>query len=177
MSEATMAGVHTREVPWWLVLIQGILTIIIGILLLTNTALTTAVLIQIMGIYWLISGIFGIVSIFLDHSMWGLKLLWGVLGILAGLLIIQHPLWSSVIVLSVIVIVMGINGLIIGMVNLIQAFQGGGWGAGIMGVINIVCGLILLFNVSIGMVILPYVIGIFALIGGIAALFMAFRMR
>ncbi|MBK7916549.1 MAG: DUF308 domain-containing protein [Chloroflexi bacterium] len=45
-------------VPWWAVLIQGISALIIGILLITNPAMTTIVLVQFVGIYWLISGIF-----------------------------------------------------------------------------------------------------------------------
>ena len=54
---------------------------------------------------------------------------------------------------------------------------GGGWGIGILGVLSIIFGLILLFNPVIGALILPYVLGIFGIIGGIAALVMAFRLR
>jgi len=39
----------------------------LGALLLTNPAMTTIVLIQFLGIYWLVKGIFEIVSIFIDH--------------------------------------------------------------------------------------------------------------
>jgi uncharacterized membrane protein HdeD (DUF308 family) len=68
-------------------------------------------------------------------------------------------------------------GLIIGVVSLIQAFQGGGWGIGILGALSIVFGLILLFNAVIGALALPWVLGIFGIVGGIAAIFMAFRIR
>lgn len=176
-----MSEVAVRQdavsIPWWLVLLQGIAAIILGILLITNTGLTVALLIQFLGIYWMVSGIFAIISIFIDNEMWGWKLFSGILGIIAGVIILQHPLWSTILVPTVLVIVIGIEGLIIGIVNLIQAFQGAGWGIGVLGVLSILFGLILLFNPVIGAVTLPLVAGIFGIIGGIAAIVMAFRLR
>ncbi len=61
--------------------------------------------------------------------------------------------------------------------GLIAAFQGGGWGAGIMGGISIVIGILLLGNIWAAALVLPWVIGIFAIVGGIFAIIMAFRMR
>jgi uncharacterized membrane protein HdeD (DUF308 family) len=126
-AQATQYKSDKATVPWWLVLIQGIAAIIIGIFLLISPVTTTAVIIQFLGFYWLISGIFSIISIFIDHSMWGWKLFAGVLGIIAGMLIIQHPLWSTLLVPATLIIVLGVEGLIIGAINLFQAFRGGGW--------------------------------------------------
>jgi uncharacterized membrane protein HdeD (DUF308 family) len=106
MSEATMTS-EERLVPWWVVLIEGIAAIIIGILLLVNPRITTGVLIQFLGIYWFIVGIIDIVRIFLDSSMWGWKLFSGIIGILAGIAIIQYPLWASLLVPAVLVWVFG----------------------------------------------------------------------
>ena len=164
-------------VPWWLVLLQGIFAIVLGLLLLSSPGMTTLVLIQFVGIYWLIAGVFNIVGIFLDHSMWGWKLFVGVLGIIAGLLVIQHPLWSTALIPTTLVIILGIMGLIFGIVGMIAAFQGGGWGAGILGVLSIIIGIALLGSPVMGAVALPYVIGICALVGGIAAIVQAFRMK
>jgi uncharacterized membrane protein HdeD (DUF308 family) len=55
--------------------------------------------------------------------------------------------------------------------------KGGGWGEGILGVLGIIFGIILLENPFIGAVYLPYVLGIFALIGGIGAIISAFLIR
>jgi uncharacterized membrane protein HdeD (DUF308 family) len=163
--------------PWWLVLIQGIASLILGLLLLVSPAMTTFVLIQFLGIYWFVSGIFGIVSIFIDKTMWGWKLFSGILGILAGIVIIQHPLWSTILVPATLVIILGIEGLAIGIASLIQAFKGAGWGTGILGALSIIFGLILLFNPLVSAIGLPLVIGIFAIIGGIAAIVMAFKIK
>ena len=174
---ADTAVAPERNIPWWLVLLEGIFAIIIGILLLSKPGMTTAVLVQVIGIYWFIAGILNIVSIFIDHTAWGWKLFIGILGIIAGLLIIQHPLWSTVLIPTTLIIVLGIEGLIIGAINIVRAFRGGGLGMGVLGALSIIFGIILLMNPVIGAAALPWVLGIFAIVGGIVAIIGAFRMR
>ena len=110
-------------------------------------------------------------------NSWGWKLFVGVLGIIAGIIVLQNPIWSSVLVPTVLVIILGIQGIIIGVVNIVQAFQGAGWGAGILGALSIVLGLVLLANAFVASFALAYVLGIFMIIGGIAAVVMAFRLK
>ena len=176
MTEVAMSS-EEKLVPWWVVLIQGIAAIIIGVLLLVNPRITTVVLIQFLGIYWFIVGIIDIVRIFIDISMWGWKLFSGIIGILAGIAIIQYPLWASFLVPGVLVWVFGFFGIIIGIIGLIQAFQGAGWGAGILGILSILFGLLLIFNALYASLTLPFIFGILAIVGGLAALVMAFQMR
>jgi uncharacterized membrane protein HdeD (DUF308 family) len=164
-------------VPWWLVLLEGIAAIIIGLLLVSQPAMTTAVLVQVVGIYWFITGIFQIVSIFLDSQAWGWKLVAGIIGIVAGLYIINHPLWATLLVPATLVILLGIGGVVIGLIDLIRAFQGGGWGIGLLGVLSFVLGLVLLGNKLLATISLPLTLGILAVIGGIAAVIQAFRLR
>ena len=176
MTTATYEETDAKMVPWWLVLLEGIFAVIIGFLLITNPK-TMLVLIQVLGIYWFIAGIFKIVSIFIESSMWGWKLFAGILGILAGIIIIQHPLWSTVLVQATAIIILGIDGIIIGIVSLVQAFKGGGWGVGILGALSIIFGIFLLANVWIATLSLSWVLGIFGIVGGIFAIIMAFRLR
>lgn len=168
---------EANRFPWWLFLLQGIVAIILGIMLFAAPGATVTFLIQVLGWYWLIKGIFDIVSIFVDHSAWGWKLFMGILGILAGIVVLQHPLWSTVLVPTVLAIILGIQGIIGGIIGLIMAFKGGGWGAGILGALSIIFGLILLFNPVVSAVALVFVAGGFAIVGGIAAIVMAFRYR
>jgi len=109
--------------------------------------------------------------------MWGWKLFSGIIGILAGIAIIQYPLWASFLVPTVMVWVFGFFGVAIGIIGLIQAFQGAGWGAGILGVLSILFGILLLTNAFIASFTLPFIFGILAIVGGLAALVMAFQMR
>jgi uncharacterized membrane protein HdeD (DUF308 family) len=173
----TAQQVEESGAPWWLYLIEGIALIILGLLFMTNTAATTVFAIQVLGIYWLIKGILSIVAIFIDSSQWGWKLLIGIIGILAGIIILQHPLWSPLVVGSTLIIILGIQGLIIGVVEIIQAFQGAGWGSAILGVLSIIIGIWLLANIGAATLALPWAVGLLAIIGGIIAIVMAFRVK
>jgi uncharacterized membrane protein HdeD (DUF308 family) len=172
--ETTQDG---RSVPWWLIFLEGIAAVIIGVFLLTSPGATLFVLIQILAVYWFISGIFSIISIFIESGMWGWKLFVGILGIIAGIIIIRHPLWSTLLIPTIAIIILGIEGLIMGVIKLIMAFKGEGWGAGILGVLSIIFGLILLSQPVIGAAALPYVLGIFGIIGGIFAIVIAFKLK
>ena len=172
-------GEKRADIPWWLVLLNGICLIIIGILFMIAPGKTTLLLVQFIGIYWLIAGIFSIVRIFMDTSGWGWNLFSGVLGIIAGILVLQHPLWSAVLVPTVLIIVLGIYGLIAGVIALIEAFRGGfSWGPLILGIISIIFGLLLVLNPLIGAIALVvWIAGIVGIIGGIAAIVIAFKMK
>ena len=175
------AGIVSRSedsgVPWWLVLIEGIALLILGLLLITNPGMSTVILVQFVGIYWLIAGIFKIISIFMDSSGWGWKLFGGIIGILAGILILQHPIWSTFVVGASLVIILGIQGLIIGGIGLYQGIKGAGWGTAIMGVISILFGLMFLTNIWMFAFSLPWAIGILAIIGGVLAIVAAFKIK
>lgn len=177
-----MANVRTSEIespgfPWWLVLVQGIAAIILGILLFVRPAATTLILIQFLGIYWLVSGIFSLIALFWDRSEWGWKLFSGILGILAGLLIIQNPLWSTLLVPTTLAWLLGFTGIFIGIIQIAQAFRSAGWGAGILGGLSILLGILLIARPVIAGLALPWVLGGLLVFGGILAIIAAFGLR
>ena len=169
----------TQQNPWWLLLMSGIFNLIIGGLLLTVPAKTVYTLVVALGIYWIVSGMFVLVGMFVDHSAWGWKLFAGLLSIIAGTWILRYPLISAVTIPRIIILIMGIQGLISGIVMLVMAFKGGGWGAGILGALSVVFGGILVANYSApGMVItLVWVVAVFALAGGVGQIIQAFQQR
>lgn len=174
------AGMLARRytaVPWWHLLLEGIMALIIGLLLVSFPRQTTIVLIQLLGLYWLVTGILALVSLFIDRSQWGWKLFAGILGILAGLVVVRHPLWSAFLVPFTIVIILGVQAIIQGVIELIQAFQGGGWSAALLGVINIIFGIFILSAPLIATAAFPVVLGIVAIILGLLAIFGSFRAR
>lgn len=177
MASVAVLRANVPHVPWWTVLLEGIAAIIVGLLFLAAPGATTLVLVQIAGWYWLIMGIFSIVNIFVDSRRWGWKLLVGALGIIAGLAVIQDPLWSALIIPALIVTYLAVWALIIGVVRLIQAFAGAGWGTGILAVINILFGLALLAFPMLGAATFLYVFAIVAIVGGLMAIIASFRYR
>ena len=168
---------RNATIPWWAVLLQGIAAVILGLLLLTEPGATTVAIVQVLGIYWLVGGIFSVVSLFVDHELWGWKLISGIVGVLAGLFVIQHPLWSTVLIPTTLVFVLGVQGVIIGAIHVFVAVMLRNWGLGILGALNVVLGLVLLGSPISAAMALPFVYGAFALAGGAATIVMAFRGR
>jgi uncharacterized membrane protein HdeD (DUF308 family) len=176
-------ALETKQRPWWLTLIGGILAFVIGAVLLwapTKTAAETWVLlIQFLGIYWLVAGIMDIISLFVDHTAWGWKLFMGIVSIIAASYILMYPVASGFAMPKIIVLVLGIWGIVQGVILLVLAFKGGGWGAGILGVLAIIFGLILAanyykFGVGAAMV---WVLALTGVVGGIIMIVQSFRMR
>ena len=163
--------------PWWLVLLEGIAALIIGILLISSTEQTVVVLVQLLGIYWLIKGIFNIISMFIDSTAWGWKLFAGIIGIIAGILVLQNPLWSGILVPSLMIIILGLQAIIVGVIAIVQAFRGAGWGAGILGILSILVGVFFVANTLIGLQLVIILSAVMLIIGGIAAIIMAFKLK
>ena len=91
----------------------------------------------------------------------------------------RHPIASAVTIPMFLVLILGIQGLISGVVSLILAFKGGGWGAGILGALSVVFGIILIFNWAnlLAVVTLIWVVAIFAVVTGIIQIVQAFQQR
>lgn len=163
--------------PWWLTLISGIALVFIGVWLWMSPVKSTLFLVQVIAWYWLIVGILNIVMIFVDSTKWGWKLTLGIIGIIAGLWIIQNPIQGAISALFAIVLVLGIQAIIYGIVGMIASFQGAGWGSLVLGIISIVIGFLLLGNMFAAAVVTPWVISIFAIVGGIIEIVVSFMQR
>jgi uncharacterized membrane protein HdeD (DUF308 family) len=179
----TATQTQTSQRPWWLTLINGILAVIIGGIMLWGAAEakveTYLVLVTFLGIYWVIEGIFNIIYLFVDHSMWGWKLFLGVISIAAGSSILSYPILSALALPKIFALVLGIWGLMYGIILLFTAFRGGGWAAGILGTLGIIFGISLMLNyyvLGMGLAML-WSASVLAVIGGIAMIIQAFRQR
>ena len=177
MATGVLGAPGVTKIPWWAVLLEGIAALIIGVLLLTQPTVTLLTLVVFLGLYLLITGILDLVGMFVDRSQWGWKLAAGILGILAGVVIVRHPLWATVLIPAVLVWVLGAFAVVMGLVRLITAFNGAGWGAGILGVLSVILGLILLFNPIESTVVLVFVAAIWAIVGGVMAIVGSFWLR
>jgi uncharacterized membrane protein HdeD (DUF308 family) len=171
------AGGRAEALPWGLVLVEGIVVALLGLVLLVAPGASLVFLVWLLGIYLLIAGIFRIVGIFLDSSYWGWKLGAAILSLIAGLAILSNPLWSTTVASAWLVILVGFLAMLQGAAGLVVAFQGGGWGMGALSVLGILLGLFLVINPLLGVATLTLILAIFMLIGGVGAVIQAFRMR
>jgi uncharacterized membrane protein HdeD (DUF308 family) len=152
-------------------LLGGIISLVFGILLIARTQGTIEVIMLLVGLWWLIKGLFDLLAIFIDKSQWGLKLLGGILGVIAGLLVLNFPLVGGAVYFSFMVILLGILGLLFGVVAIVAAFQGAGWGSGLFGVVSVIIGLLMIFNSLMTAQILLWIFAILLIIQGAVALF------
>ena len=103
----------------------------------------------------------------------------GIVSIIAGGYILIYPVAAGVALPRIMVLILGIWGLMQGIILLFMAFKGGGWGAGILGVVTIIFGLILMAEYgSLGSgLVMIWVAAIWGLIGGVLMVIQAFRHR
>lgn len=183
---AAEAFAPPKPVKWWVPLLEGIVAIVVGVLFLTEPGRTAKIAVFALGVYWLVLGILDLIGIFRDRTAWGWKLFSGILGILAGGLIVNgfvggatsiDRLATTLMVGVALAVVIGVLGLMYGILLLIAGFRGAGAGAIVVGVITVILALIILFRPFATALALPLVIGIWLLISGIVSLILAFSLR
>jgi uncharacterized membrane protein HdeD (DUF308 family) len=169
------ATTYEDKTDRYMFLFGGITSLVLGILLFTQTTATLAVVMLLIGLVWFIQGIFALLSIFIDRTKWGWRLFWGVIGIAAGMLVFRNPVASTAVVPAVVALILGVFGLIMGISALIGAFRGEGWGLGLFGVISILIGLLLLFNSLVGGQVLVWLTALLLVIQGGIGIFWGFK--
>ncbi len=163
--------------PWWLVLLWGIIAVIIGCLFLAYPYYTLLASIIFLGIYWFIGGIFTLFATFMDTTDRGWKILIAIISIIAGLVIMAYPLYSFLLVPAFFIIFAGFWACFVGLVTLYQGFTGKDVGTGVLGIISLIFGILLLVYPYFAAALIPYIFGGFALVGGIAAIVVSFVER
>lgn len=165
--------------PWWVVLLEGIFALIIGLFLIIEPAITSVFLVTALGFYFLISGVIDIVRIFTGRTdiSWGWLLFSGIVGIIAGLAVLRHPLYATILTGNILVILVASFAFIRGILGVILAFTGGGWGIGILSALSIVISILLFANLLVVTAFLPFIIAGFLIIGGIVGIVYSFTVH
>ena len=168
---------HLSQI-WWVFLLKGLTGLILGFMLLTEPAATLVALTTLLGFYWLVLGVLSLVQVFVDRSIpWIWSLLSGIVGILAGLFVLRHPLIAALTVPTVFVIILGVQGLVMGVIGIIGGIQGGGVGSFILGVVNVLVGLLLLGSPVAAALAVPLLFGVLLVVQGVASIVLALRVR
>jgi len=163
--------------PWWILLLWGILALLIGIAFLATPGITTVLFITFLGLYWFIGGLFTLGSVFIDKSNRGWKIFLAIISIIAGIIILLYPLYSTVFVLSFFVIFIGFYAIFIGCAHLFQSFSKKDAGLGVLGILSLIFGIILLCFPLITAALIPFIAGILALVFGVASIFTSIGLK
>jgi len=169
---------------WWLILLRGIAALLLGILLLTNTAKTLLVLIIFLGIYWVVDGIITLLTSFSgrkEHSGWGWGIFAGIISVFAGLAVLSQPLLIAMFTASFIFSLVGILIVISGISSIVSGFRlrktSDEWTMIVGGALSAILGLLLLMNPLFSAVVYVYALAFFSIIGGIVLISLSFRAK
>ena len=188
MSNLTVAADSLRRVirkTWWVPLLQGVAALIIGLLLFARPGATLVALTMFLGAYWLVGGLFDIVGAVSrrdSDTHWVLALLSGILGVVVGFLLLGQPILGAIATSLVMVSLLAIGAILSGIFDIAWAvrvrnqIQGEGWII-LLGVLSVLLGLMLLASPLLSAAALVQFAAILAVVGGIALIITAFRLR
>lgn len=164
---------------WWVLLLRGIAAVLFGLAALLWPGLTLYVLVIFFGAYVLVDGVFAIAAGIRGSGgrAW-LLLAEGVLGVLAGLVALFWPGISALVLLYVIAawaIFTGILKMVMA-ISLRREIENE-WLMILSGVLSVVFGVVLGALPGVGLLSLVWLVGIYALIFGVALIVLGFRVR
>jgi len=167
---------------WWVPTLRGVAAIAFGLLAIVWPSVALMTLVVLFGLYALADGVIALVGLGQTQRgpravPWGLQLLVGVAGILAGVATFVYPGITSVVLLTFIAayaIVAGISQLV---AAIRQRDQSGAFALGAAGVLMTLFGVLVAARPAIGAVTIAWLIGIFAIAAGVALLTMGLMLR
>lgn len=185
----TMVGIPSRAAgyfrkAWWMALLEGIVAIGAGLLLLFRPVSTVVFLVQVLGVYWLISGVFhSIASLFGTREQgWWTKLLGGIALALIGVAVLAYPAFSAAVTAFTLVMFLASLAVFGGIMTMIWGFSlssevpGEGWTV-MSGLISVVLGIALFTVPFVALRGLSILTGLFAVAGGVSQIIFGFRLR
>lgn len=166
---------------WWLVLLRGIFMVIFGIIALVSPGIALLTLVWVFGFYAILDGIaavvIGIRTRGEPHWIW--TIVQGVVSVLAGVIALVWPGITALALLFVVAfwaIMLGIGEIAGAFASRRSGSNAWGWTLA-AGILNVVFGILLLIWPASGILTLVWLVGIFALVGGVALILLAFRVR
>ena len=169
----------TLTTNWWALLLRGIAAVLFGLAALFWPGLTLFVLIVFFGAYTLVDGIFAIVAGIRGSGgrRW-LLLAEGVLGVLVGLIAFFWPGMTALVLLYVIAAWAISTGILkVVMAIWLRRELENEWLLVLSGVLSVLFGVILAVLPGVGLLSLVWLVGVYALIFGVALIVLGFRVR
>lgn len=166
---------------WWLFVLQGVIAVLFGLVALVQPAIALDALVLLFAIWALINGVLAVIysiGAAEAHEPWWPFLLTGLLGIAAGLLTLRWPGITALTLLLIIAYWSILTGIlqIVGAVRLRREVQGEWWLI-LGGIASVVFGVLLVMFPGSGALAVVWLIGIYAIIFGIALLMLGFRLK
>ncbi len=162
---------------WWVVALRGLLAILFGIVALVYPGITLLSLALVFGAYAFLDGVFAIGSA-IGHG--GREAVWyvleGILGIAVGIGTVFYPGITA----QALVYLVGLWAVLTGIFEVVAGFElpfEKDWLLAIAGALSILFGVLMFFNPASGALAIVWLIGIYALLFGVAMLVCGIRLR
>lgn len=166
---------------WWMFLIRGIAALLFGVAVLLWPGIALTSLVLLWGAYAVVDGIFAIVAGIQGRpevsNRW-VAVLQGVVSMIAG---VATFFWPGITAVALVYVVAA-WAIVTGVLELIAAIQlrkeiTNEFWLGLTGVLSIVFGGLLIIYPGGGMLSLLWMLGMYALVFGVATIFLSLRLR
>jgi uncharacterized membrane protein HdeD (DUF308 family) len=169
--------------PWLALALQGVAAVVIGILLLVDPARASVLVVALIALYFIIRGGIALFSLINNHHEWGWRLAGGILGVGVGVLMLASLLAGRpgfvVFTFSLLSWVVGGVAILYGIWYVVRGIAYRQWIKAVLGFLLMLLGFLLL----VGLVLVvtsnldSFVLGVAAIVAGVAAVFVALRKR
>ena len=173
--------IETLKRHWWVPVLRGVAAVLFGIMAFVYPGLTVAVLVLLFGAWILVDGVFRVIGAIghrASDKEWGFDLIIGIMGIIIGFLTFHAPRITAL----ALIIYIAAWALMIGATEIALAIKlrreiKCEWFLILMGLLSIVFAVMLLWNPLPGALALVWLIGSYAIVFGMLAIILGFRLR
>jgi uncharacterized membrane protein HdeD (DUF308 family) len=165
---------------YWVTLFRSLFATGLGVILLFQPDKTRPVLVNFMGMYWLMSGLISLRWSLQREGPWRLAFVAGIVGIVTGLLVLTRNLVTNWISAEVAMSFLGVIIILTGLMNISGSFRGlrkRPFSAILLGVFEVILGSILIISPLERGTFIYFAATIWALLGGFILLGDALHMR
>ena len=183
MKNADRSTRQGRTRGWWVHLLWGLSAIVLGVLLVARPVETGLFLVQVMAIFWLVGGVIDLIHALVARDKGaGWSIVVAIVGILAGLVILGHPIVGLVLTVTTLFMVAAFSAIFFGVTNIVEGArkrdgESRPWSRFFLGVLQVVIGIFMLWHPVLGTLAFSSALGFVAIAGGVGAVGLALGAR
>jgi uncharacterized membrane protein HdeD (DUF308 family) len=173
-----MAKKFIGGISWKIMLVRSLASIIAGIMVFSWPVASLVAIAMIAGIYFIFNGIMAFSAAFSLNRGKIFMFLYGLLCVFAGSIAFKNPLLTDLIIMIFIATWAIFNGVSeIGLCTKMHGSGPAGFALGFTGIISIVFGAIVLFNLKSSLDMLVWITGFYFLMTGFSMLFLTLSLK
>lgn len=167
---------------WWVLVVRGVAAVLFGLVALIWPDITLWVLVLLFGAYALVDGVFALGAAVARRDVPTGQRVWLVIEGIAGIAAaVAAVFWPSITALALLLLISA-WAVVTGVLEIVAAIQlrrelTGEWLLALSGVLSVLFGLLLLIRPAEGAIAVVWLIGIYAIVFGVALVALGLRLR